>query len=102
MKYFLSFLIFTSFFIGLAQTPDILLDQRYHHLIDREDIKNPHGFTAVKPYNRADLIDRLEKTDSSNFNALDKENRAKYLLTDNYLFIDSLEGNGVSKKPVLK
>lgn len=102
MKYFLSSLILSCSIISLAQSPDILLDQRYHHLIDREDIKNPKGFTAVKPYNRADIIDRFESTDSSNFSSLDKENRENYLLTDNYLFLDSLDGNWVSTKPLLK
>lgn len=102
MKYFLSLLILSSSFLIFGQTPDILLDERYHHLIDREDIKNPQGFTSVKPYNRADVIDRFNHADTANYNSLDKDNKEKYILVDNHLFIDSLEGNGASKKPVLR
>lgn len=106
MKYFISFLILTNTLLTLAQTPDILLDKRYQHLIDREDIKKPSGFTGVKPYNREDIIHRFETQNSDSSlvgnNQLDEDNRIKYIQTDNYLFTDSTSEIGKSNKPVLR
>ena len=54
-NYFIALLLFLMSFSLLSQAPDIVLDQRQHHLIDRMDIQNPQGFTGFKPYNRSDV-----------------------------------------------
>jgi hypothetical protein len=94
MKYFASGLFLLIAQLVFSQTSDVLLDQRYHHLIDRQDIKKPSGFTAVKPYYRKDVLQRL-KTPADSLNDA-------YLLIDNYLFNDSNLVEYQSKKPILK
>ena len=47
--------------MGMAQTPDILINKDYEHLIDRLDVLNEKDsgqyiFTGVKPYNRESII----------------------------------------------
>jgi hypothetical protein len=94
MKKILSSLFFLCSIAIFAQTSDILLDSRYHHLIDRSDIKNPYGFTTVKPYSRADIIQRISQSTSDSLNI-------NYLKLDNYLFLDSII-DYKSEKPILK
>ncbi len=94
MKYFISTLLIGIGQFIFGQNPDILLDQRYHHQIDRIDIKNPSGFTTVKPYNRADVIYRTKDTIADPLNNL-------YLQVDNALFRDT-DTISTSKRPLLK
>ena len=100
-KYFIAFLLFIGSFNLLSQTPDIVLDPRQHHLIDRIDIQNPHGFTGFKPYNREEVYKRIEET-TENSTGLDQENK-NYLLKDGHHYHDLMDSSEArSKKPVLK
>ena len=98
MKYF-GFIAFFLIGMGLsAQTSDVLLNPDYHHQVDRLDIKEPFGFTGVKPYNREDITARL---DSENDTLLHSSYTTQYLKTDNYLFDDSNDTLAY-RKPVFR
>lgn len=112
MRYFILVLLFFTGLFVKAQAPDVLLNPDYHHQVDRLDIKSPHGFTGVKPYNRADIANRLmdkkrvlSLVESNSVETLDSTNNfstnknAGYLLKDNHLF--GLKINA-KQKPLLK
>ena len=100
-NYFIALLLFLMSFSLLSQAPDIVLDQRQHHLIDRMDIQNPQGFTGFKPYNRSDVY-KIIANDTTKIAGLDKANR-DYLLKDGHHYHDLTDSTEAkSKKPVLK
>ena len=94
MKIFFTTLFFTLSLSLFGQQPDILIDQRYNHIIDRMDIKNPSDFTSSKPYNRKDII---ERTKDSIVDPLNQD----YLIVDNEFFTETSDSS-LSKKPILK
>jgi hypothetical protein len=94
MKIFFTALLFTLSLSLFAQEPDILIDQRYNHIIDRMDIKNPSDFTSSKPYNRKDIIKRNQDTINDPLNQ-------PYLTIDNALFTNESDSS-LSKRAIFK
>lgn len=96
MKYFIHFALLLTTLLATGQAPDLLLNTDQHHLIDRLDIQNPSGFTGVKPYNSAEVLDRTQLDTSS-------DRRTDYLRRDNFLSSKDLDSTTyLSKRPILR